>query len=333
MDGNTLITLIIAGFVVGTYARDKVRNVFKKPRADKENTIEKVPLPAITPDTVLSTQEWLQIINDQPDKDPHIAIVGGSGSGKTTIGTAILAHRKGQVVIFSAKEGDTWAGLPYYGIDIDATYTTMRAALASIDTEVKRRLVATKQHKGLTDDWLTVVVDDFSTLLKEAPIAADIVKLVARIGRALRVRLIMLTDSQNVKAIGLEGEGESRSNFVFINLRKTAKERKAVIKLEDELTGDKVDVPMDTGLVKALADRAQLSHRQWKAPRDRNEELSDLLGISTTGFTGSYTGSTIENLIAYNPDISANEVHRQVGGNRQDVLRKVKQTKRQQALT
>jgi hypothetical protein len=70
-------------------------------------------------------------------------------------------------VVITAKEGDHWGGLPYVGIDDNATYTTARQTFSALDTEVKRRLVAAK-HNRLTADWMTIVVDDFSTLVKEA---------------------------------------------------------------------------------------------------------------------------------------------------------------------
>src|SRR5262249_13024362 len=161
-------------------------------------------------------------------------------------------------VVITAKEGDHWGGLQHVGIDDDATYNLAIQTFTELYEEVKRRLVDTK-HNRMTASWLTIVVDDFSTLVKEAPVASDVVKLVARLGRSLRVRLIMLTDTALVKAIGLEGEGETRSNFAFIRIQRG---HKATIEI------DGAELPIDTQLVPQIAQRANLAHRAWRARRD-----------------------------------------------------------------
>jgi hypothetical protein len=230
------------------------------------------------PTAPLSARQWLDYINAQPDRVPHCAIIGPSGAGKTTLATAALADRPGRIVVVTAKEGDDWGGLPYVGIDEDATYTTANATLTALLSEVKQRLVDVK-NKRMTADYLTIVIDDFSTLVKECEVAADVVKLVARLGRSLRVRLIMLSDSALVKAIGLEGEGETRSNFAFIRL---ARGHKGGIEIEGEQR------LIDTSQCKALADRAQLGSRAWVARRSEQDELAELFGLSVCDVGGDF---------------------------------------------
>jgi hypothetical protein len=202
---------------------------------------------------LLALNGLLAYVNARPDHVPHAAIIGPSGSGKTTLATVVLSERPGQIVVLTAKEGDAWGGLPYIGIDDDATYATAEQTFAALDQEVKQRLLNVKQRSD-PGEWLTIVLDDFSTLQSECPGAAAVVKLVARLGRALRVRLIMLSDSALVKAIGLEGEGETRANFAFVRLERG---HSATLEI------DGVPMAVNVRGVDQLATVVQLAARAW----------------------------------------------------------------------
>jgi hypothetical protein len=189
----------------------------------------------------------------------------------------VLHDRPGQIVIISAKEGDPWGGLEYIGIDLDATYTTANQTFGQLATEVKARLVAVKQ-KRLTADWLTIVLDDYSTLRTLCDNADEPFKLVARLGRSLRVRLIVLSDSALVKAWGIEGEGETRANFAFVRLKRG---HIGTLEIDGKL------VPIDTSLVARVAAAAQFASRAWKPVRNPADELADLIGVRPSSTVGA----------------------------------------------
>lgn len=182
-------------------------------------------LDAVTPAQVntgstrpLSLKEWMAYVNDKPQTVPHVVVVGGSGAGKTTTTTVLLDRRQGDIIIMTGKDGDRWGGLTAIGIDDDLTYTTVIKTFAALHEEIKRRQLAVK-HGDAPGEYLNVVLDDFSTLQQVCKQAIETVKIIWRIGRSLRVRLVMLTDSTEVKSIGLEGEGEARTNAVYVELR------------------------------------------------------------------------------------------------------------------
>lgn len=275
---------------------------------------------------------WIAYVNQQPDRVPHLAVIGPSGAGKTTLTTAVLAERDGQIIVLTAKEGDYWGGLEYIGIDEDATYTTANRTFSALLLFVKQRLVAVKrgmkEGKRPVFDTLTIVVDDYSTLQKECKDAAEMVKLVARLGRSLRVRLVMLSDSALVKALGLEGEGETRANFAFIRVQRG---HSATIEIDDKQQA------IDTSRLERMAQAAQLAPRMWAIPMPDIDEDVPVLGLDLAdsgGGTNQYTRR-------YNPDtdaaeldyligalvdrgLSANKIYDIVGGGRSDVLARVR---------
>lgn len=287
-----------------------------------------------TPQVVVSgnniaLRSWLDHVNKQPNRVPHLAVIGPSGSGKTTLVTAVLSDRDGRIIVLTAKEGDDWGGLPYIGIDDDTSYTTMRKTFDGLYQEVKHRLIATK-HNRMNSDWLTIVVDDFSTLVKECPVATNVVKLVARLGRSLRVRLIMLSDSALVKAIGLEGEGETRSNFAFIRLRRG---HGGVIEIEDETH------PIETSTLHQIAQHTNLANRKWmpshtdmngfdlgnhtSMPYQYDSNIPDMNATNGSMASMNERDKAILAILYANPSVSKNSIYAAVGGDRNAVMARI----------
>ena len=199
---------------------------------------------------------WVACVNATPEQAPHLVVAGPTGTGKTTLVTGLLHTRPGQIVIITAKTGDAWGGLPAVVIDDDGSFTTAAAVFAALLVDVKRRLVATK-HQRDPGPWLTVVLDDYPALRDACAAADETFILIARLGRSLRVRLIVLSYSGLVKELGLEGKGESRDHFVWIRLDR---QRRA------SLVWDEESHSLDTALVVAMAQRPLDVSRAWIAP-------------------------------------------------------------------
>jgi energy-coupling factor transporter ATP-binding protein EcfA2 len=171
----------------------------------------------------LSVREWLTIVNDKLDDAPHTLVIGGTGTGKTTLVQAIAATRTGKIVIADPKwKPGKWGGVPCAPIDDDGGFTQIEALLRDILSELRRRIAAMK--RGIEDfDPLTVVVDEFVTVKLECPdIAPELLKRLGSIGREVRVRLIALSTSDRVKSLGIEGEGDIKENYTIIRLGKPA---------------------------------------------------------------------------------------------------------------
>lgn len=163
---------------------------------------------------------WVQLFNARPQQIPHLLIVGPTGSGKTTFTRSLLTVRVGEAIVVTPKPDDPWGNLPIITIDDSGTFTDMQRTFAALDSEVKRRLVASKRGEP-TGIPLTVVIDDAPVGLGECgDTAISLIKLVARLGRSFNVRLVLLSQSTRVESLGIRGEGDLLSNLHRIDIAK-----------------------------------------------------------------------------------------------------------------
>jgi len=143
----------------------------------------------------------------------HLMIVGETNSGKSTAATALLACRAqiDRVLILDphAAPGD-WSGLPAIGQGRD--YAAIDRAFLQLEREMSERYQrrAAGQPFGAP---MTIFIDEYPTIAANCPGAAKAFKALAREGRKVAMRLVVLTQDANVKTLGIEGEGPVRESF------------------------------------------------------------------------------------------------------------------------
>jgi hypothetical protein len=247
------------------------------------------------PNTMARSYEWLQVLNDMPDRFPTIFGYGAQGSGKTTFFTAVIAHRKGEVVIISPKTDDQWGGLPVVTIDDDGNFTYISAVLQALEKETRKRVADGK--RGIKHTWLTVVIDD-------APVIADackehyesFVQLASLIGRSYRIRPIILAQSDRVGMTGFKGKADLLEAFakVTLNHRRTA-----------TLEFDGKTLYLDTSDVPTLASKPIDPTKTWQG-------LSYVSSTPETTPTWTTEHIKVTAWLQENPAISIREVARRL---------------------
>lgn len=223
--------------------------------------------------------QWLDLVQNRLDDAPHTMIVGPTGTGKTTLVKALCASRRGDLFFVSPKP-NAWPGLAYPTIDDDGGYREIEQAMQQVLAELQRRLATMKRGTDpATFPILTIVVDEFPTVVDECPTAPVLYRKIGQIGRELRLRLMPLTTTTRVKDLGLEGRGAARDNFAEIQLPRATARVAGLL----QLAADESPVVIDLEGVLKLSQRPIDPARWWVPPvaaAQRSEEAVAAIAIT-----------------------------------------------------
>lgn len=211
------------------------------------------PLPTV-PDANVSLFDWSQIAKD-PDNYPHFCILGETGSGKSTLAEwlVVMAAPQGSIRIAIAPHGvkkgsrRDWQGFDViqgsgrsYGepptketegepipewTEVIAggnfsCYQTLYALLA----EMTRRYQMREQgDHSFESQPVEVYIDEIPAIYGALGKAfTSAIRPLLLEARKVRIRLYLLTQGEQVKMLGLEGQSSIRDSMVFIRLNRFA---------------------------------------------------------------------------------------------------------------
>lgn len=198
--------------------------------------------------------DWKRLNRDY-DKFPHLFLLGDTGSGKSHLADRLIRFLEGYSLVITPKKhpkafkGLPVVGLPYNSKEIYRTVTSLVQLM--VDREIEMNATG--------EDNLTPV----NVLLDELPVAiADCkdegldllkpLKKLIRAGRSSRIRLIILAQGQEVKTLGIEGEGSLRDCLTYLYLGEFAEKQAERLKMD--ISG----IPYPCLVEKELADSSQL---------------------------------------------------------------------------
>lgn len=341
----TVLTLLFGVYHLGRAAWQRIRGYIPVEKWAEALPAAEPPDYAAAladdPDAPLTAEEWLRLLNDEPNVIPHLAAFGPSGAGKSTFILALLGARPGELVITTLKNAadDPWGGFPAVRLgfranaegEIEPDWSQIGAAIEAVYREVNLRHADGTRPR----DPLTLVIDELTATIAALGAARIVPRLIHMwlTARSVGVRLIVMDPTANVKGWGLDGRGDVRESIGFIRLDR---DRSALFGDLDEVrSGD--GVRLDTAEVPALAGRGLDAGRVWRpvfgtgTGRPDALHTSDTTRLDGTGISDTDPYAEAEAL-ARETDLSANKIYARVGGNRNEVLRRVGQARGYRAM-
>jgi hypothetical protein len=150
---------------------------------------------------------------------PHCMLLGSTGNGKSTLAKYLAANCNAFTIAIDPHAApNDWGDIPIFGAG--RRYGEIAQIMEVTLNLMQKRYDA--RDRGVTQfEPIVIITDEFPAIIasKEAgELASNWMKLISREARKVAIRLVVLTQSPEVQAIGLKGEGSVRDNFCFIRL-------------------------------------------------------------------------------------------------------------------
>lgn len=180
---------------------------------------------AIIDTTAVAVTEPTEIVTDVISalSGKHCLIIGDTGTGKSTIAQWLAYQVGGEVTVYDPDAApDEWVGLNVIGRrgDFGAIQSSMAADLEELQRRIELR--GESGDKALAGLESVLIAEELPLLKEEVEIAAEWLIKHARRGRKPKRFVIGLAQDDNVKTLGIEGEGGVRKCFRMLRLGKFA---------------------------------------------------------------------------------------------------------------
>jgi hypothetical protein len=157
--------------------------------------------------------DW-RLIQQRPDKFPHVCVVGASGDGKTATQEWIARMIGGGnhlQVLSTKRKACQWIGLKVTGLGRD--FAPVSSEWHELQSELDRRCLDLDHAQTLPQR--IVAIDELNDLVANSEV--DLANI-ARAGREPRIRLVVNSHSVGVEGLGLRGKQDLKACFCWVRL-------------------------------------------------------------------------------------------------------------------
>lgn len=179
---------------------------------NKQANIEAIQIPALPVDIKINFFDFTEFRNE-PDKFPHIRVIGKTGVGKTRFTEWIMEMLGGeQFVITPKKKPVDWLNHKIFGYPFN--YTECENKLLETHELMHQRYALMEQ--GINPHQINFACDEWKLINKNVPSAKELMKDIIIVARDAKIRLIALAQGENVATWGLEGESDLEECFTTV---------------------------------------------------------------------------------------------------------------------
>lgn len=138
----------------------------------------------------------------------NLLIVGGKGTGKTTLLAALVARRQGNhIVLDPHNEPGKWGTLRVIGGGRD--YAAITRILTDAMQSLQVRYGRMNKQPGASFARTTFVWDEWRSIARSVAEAGDVVTSIVTEGRKVRLCVLAATHNDTVAALGCKGDKEA----------------------------------------------------------------------------------------------------------------------------
>lgn len=163
--------------------------------------------------------DW-ELLRTSPQHFPHLMIEGSTGTGKTTLAEWILSLLPGERLIITPKRRvSQWKGLEVIGTPL--RFPDILRAFDMLTEEMFKRY--SLMCRGFEDyPLLNFVVDEYPLIASNCDGISDQMLNLVRAAREAEMRMILIAQGTEGKALDIEGQTSVRECFTRIRLGKFA---------------------------------------------------------------------------------------------------------------
>ena len=178
----------------------------------RQEKLEAIEIAALPVEIKIIFFDFTELKNN-PDKFPHIRVIGKTGVGKTRFTEWIMDMLGGEQFVITPKKKPTdWLNHKVYGYPFN--YQECEDKLKDAHTLMHTRYVEMEQ--GKTPHQINFACDEWKLINKNVTTAKELMKDIIIVARDAKIRLMALAQGENVATWGLEGESDLEECFTTV---------------------------------------------------------------------------------------------------------------------